>query len=78
MTNARLLVLLVVLAGCSPTFYRPGATEAEMARDSYACQTDPAYREMKIMAAAAPGYSAGIQAKRLLVLCMQARGWSVK
>jgi len=66
---------VVLAVGCGPHFSKPGATAADLARDSYECEHDPAYVHFKTLAATTPGYGPGIEARRLYKECMTMKGW---
>src|SRR5439155_13411380 len=70
-----LLAALVLGVGCGPKFYKPGATEMDFARDSYECEHDPVYVQLKTLAATTPGYGPGIQARRMYQECLVMKGW---
>ena len=83
MRRARVLravfLLGVGLFAAACTHYsRPGGTDIDLARDTVACKGEPAYREMRIMASAAPGFSAGFEARRFLKDCLEAHGWKAE
>ena len=72
-------LLGVGLFAASCTHYRrPGGTDTDLARDTVACKREPTYREMRIMASAAPGFSAGFEARRFLKDCLEAHGWKAE
>lgn len=71
-TIPRLLSVALLLAGCAGPWARPGASQADLSRDSAECDYDAA----KATASAASAVDAGWNAGQLHTQCMKLRGWT--
>lgn len=84
-----ILLLLLALTACSNTlgFRKSGATEADLKRDSYACQRDARFSYYRPPptegTGAAVGVATGLSGVKhstdmnLFVACMEAGGWEL-
>ena len=71
---ASLLPVVVCLCGCAgvPVFSKPGATQADYNRDSYACD-----RDVRQSFVGQTGVVASIDAQDFGERCMIAKGWTI-
>ena len=63
------ILCLVMLAGCTVVWDKPGATQQDYAKDSYDCERDVR------MSGGVPG---SLGAESFAEHCMEAHGWSKK
>lgn len=64
--------LLLGLAGCATHFDKPGASQQDFARDSYACQHDM----YTAGAGMTPGPFKNLAMQNLGEQCMASKGWA--
>lgn len=74
MRRTILILAGVLLAGCSRTWDRPGATPAQFNQEAYECERDT----RAVSASFGGGLAGGLFARDFMDRCMKARGWYLR